>query len=79
MMSDLAKMFLHCLNHWRLETPSARRAHTTPEESSAYKVNYTRWVCILCVYLLLPQYYIIKPKQIMNSSLTPVLISTDIA
>lgn len=45
MMSDLAKMFLHCLNHWRLETPSARRAHTTPEESSAYKVNYTRWLC----------------------------------
>ncbi|XP_071519854.1 histone acetyltransferase KAT2A [Panulirus ornatus] len=45
MMSDLAKMFLHCLNHWRSETPSARRAHTTPEESSAYKVNYTRWLC----------------------------------
>ncbi|XP_069959700.1 histone acetyltransferase KAT2A isoform X1 [Cherax quadricarinatus] len=45
MMSDLAKMFLHCLNHWRLETPSARRAHTTVEESSAYKVNYTRWLC----------------------------------
>ncbi|XP_037804933.1 histone acetyltransferase KAT2A-like isoform X1 [Penaeus monodon] len=45
MMSDLAKMFLHCLNHWRLETPSARRAHTTPEESSAYKVNYMRWLC----------------------------------
>jgi len=45
MMSDLAKMFLHCLNHWRLETPSARRTHTTPEESSAYKVNYTRWLC----------------------------------
>ncbi|XP_068224274.1 histone acetyltransferase KAT2A isoform X2 [Palaemon carinicauda] len=45
MMSDLAKMFLHCLNHWRLETPSARRAHTTEEESSAYKVNYTRWLC----------------------------------
>ncbi|XP_076059998.1 gcn5 acetyltransferase [Oratosquilla oratoria] len=45
MMSDLAKMFLHCLNHWRLETPSARRTHASPEESSAYKVNYTRWLC----------------------------------
>ncbi|KAK7073699.1 Histone acetyltransferase kat2b [Halocaridina rubra] len=45
MMSDLAKTFLHCLNHWRLATPSARRAHTTPEECSAYKVNYTRWLC----------------------------------
>ena len=25
MMYDLAKMFLHCLNHWKLETPTARK------------------------------------------------------
>ena len=24
-MYDLAKMFLHCLNHWKLETPAARK------------------------------------------------------
>jgi histone acetyltransferase len=24
-MYDLAKMFLHCLNHWRLETPVQRK------------------------------------------------------
>ncbi|KAF4533073.1 hypothetical protein B566_EDAN002636 [Ephemera danica] len=43
-MYDLAKMFLHCLNHWNFETPSARKQTTTPEEMSAYKVNYTRWL-----------------------------------
>ena len=45
MMTDLAKMFVHCLNHWKLETPSARVAHASSEEISAYKVNYTRWLC----------------------------------
>jgi len=61
-MYDLAKMFLHCLNHWRLETPAVRKAAPKPEKSedgasdksalqpppddtSAYKVNYTRWLC----------------------------------
>jgi len=45
MMYDLAKMFLHCLNHWKLETPSTRKQHMSQEELSAYKVNYTRWLC----------------------------------
>jgi len=45
MMYDLAKMFLHCLNHWKLETPSTRKATMSQEELSAYKVNYTRWLC----------------------------------
>jgi histone acetyltransferase len=45
MMYDLAKMFLHCLNHWKLETPTARKQHMSQEELSAYKVNYTRWLC----------------------------------
>lgn len=44
-MYDLAKIFLHCLNHWKLETPSARRQHASTEEASAYKINYTRWLC----------------------------------
>lgn len=42
MMYELAKMFLHCLNHWNFETPSARRQVVSSEEVSAYKVNYTR-------------------------------------
>lgn len=45
MMYDLAKMFLHCLNHWKLETPTARKQQMSAEEISAYKVNYTRWLC----------------------------------
>jgi len=45
MMYDLAKMFLHCLNHWKLETPTARKQQMSAEEVSAYKVNYTRWLC----------------------------------
>lgn len=44
-MYDLAKMFLHCLNHWKLETPNARRQTMTAEELKAYKVNYPRWLC----------------------------------
>ena len=44
-MYDLAKMFLHCLNHWKLETPAARRQVMTSDDISAYKVNYTRWLC----------------------------------
>ncbi|XP_069673616.1 histone acetyltransferase KAT2A [Periplaneta americana] len=43
-MYDLAKMFLHCLNHWNFETPSARQQVVTADEVSAYKINYTRWL-----------------------------------
>ena len=41
-MYDLAKMFLHCLNHWKLETPTSRQQHAGAEDISPYKVNYTR-------------------------------------
>ena len=37
-MYDLAKMFLHCLNHWKLEPPAARRQVMSQDEISAYKV-----------------------------------------
>lgn len=45
LMHDFAKMFIKCLNHWKLETPSARRNHSPAEDISAYKINYTRWLC----------------------------------
>ena len=32
-MYDLAKMFLHCLNHWRLETPALRKASPKTEKN----------------------------------------------
>ena len=43
-MYDLAKMFLYCFNHWKLETPSvhARSSHT--DDLKTYKENYTRFV-----------------------------------
>ena len=43
-MYGMAKMFLHCLNHWKLETPNARKQSMTAEEHKAYKVNYPRWL-----------------------------------
>lgn len=43
-MYDLAKMFLHCLNHWNFEAPSARRTSINADEAPAYKINYTRWL-----------------------------------
>jgi hypothetical protein len=32
-------MFLHCLNHWKLETPTARKQQMSADELSAYKVQ----------------------------------------
>ncbi|XP_053616213.1 histone acetyltransferase KAT2A isoform X1 [Plodia interpunctella] len=44
-MYDLAKMFLHCFNHWNFETPSVRKLQVSnPEDISAYQINYTRWL-----------------------------------
>ena len=40
-MYDLAKMFLHCVNHWKLETPAARKytLHLHTDDVSVYKVS----------------------------------------
>lgn len=43
-MCDMAKMFLHCLNHWNFEAPSTRKATVNSDEAPAYKINYTRWL-----------------------------------
>ncbi|XP_018019022.1 histone acetyltransferase KAT2A [Hyalella azteca] len=54
-MYDLAKMFLHCINHWKLETPTLHYAHSPPspleDTTNSYKVNYMRWLC----YIYVPQ------------------------
>lgn len=42
-MTEVAKTFLHCLNHWNFEAPSARN-DLSHEDASAYKINYTRWL-----------------------------------
>ena len=42
-MHDLAKIFIRCLNHWKLETPTARKQRVTDDELQKYKANYTRF------------------------------------
>ena len=42
MMYDLAKMFLYCFNHWKLETPSVHTRSTPSDDQKAYKDNYVR-------------------------------------
>lgn len=51
LVMDLTRMFVHCVNHWKLESPTVHRSeeHTT-EQTNAYKINYTRWMC----YCLVP-------------------------
>ncbi|OAD58747.1 Histone acetyltransferase KAT2B [Eufriesea mexicana] len=41
-MCDMAKMFLHCLNHWNFDPLSARRGTISAEEAPAYKINHTQ-------------------------------------
>ncbi|XP_059487013.1 histone acetyltransferase KAT2A [Neocloeon triangulifer] len=41
---DLAKMFLHCLNHWNFESPTSHLSNLNCDELSTYKINYTRWL-----------------------------------
>lgn len=47
-MFELSKMFLLCLNYWKLETPTQYRQRTQKDDGTAYKVDYTR-----CVHVLL--------------------------
>ena len=43
MMHDLAKMFIHCLNNWLLDTPSSRKEKEySSEDNNFYKTNYSR-------------------------------------
>ncbi|XP_051570612.1 histone acetyltransferase KAT2A-like isoform X2 [Myxocyprinus asiaticus] len=44
-MYELSKMFLLCLNYWKLETPSQFRQRAQKDDAAAYKVDYTRWLC----------------------------------
>ena len=44
-MYDMAKMFLHYLNHWKMETPNATKRSMTAEEHRVYKLIYPRWLC----------------------------------
>lgn len=48
-MFELSKMFLLCLNYWKLETPTQFRQRSQKDDGTAYKVDYTRCVCEPCV------------------------------
>ena len=39
-MYDLSKLFLHCLNYWKLETPTSRKQTMSAEDISTYKVSF---------------------------------------
>lgn len=45
-MFELSKMFLLCLNYWKLETPTQYRQRTQKDDGTAYKVDYTRCVVL---------------------------------
>ena len=42
-MCELAKMFIHCLNHWKLETPNTWKQHQPNADLAQYRMNYTRY------------------------------------
>uniref|UniRef100_A0A7N6F8C2 Histone acetyltransferase n=1 Tax=Anabas testudineus TaxID=64144 RepID=A0A7N6F8C2_ANATE len=45
-MFELSKMFLLCLNYWKLETPTQYRQRTQKDDGSAYKVDLHQvWLC----------------------------------
>ena len=53
-MYELAKMFFHCVNHWRLETPSNHAKSISGSDANAvnvyrekelHKVKYTHIMC----------------------------------
>ncbi|KAI1297257.1 Histone acetyltransferase KAT2B [Halotydeus destructor] len=44
-MFDIAKTFLHVLNHFKPDTATSWRQNNPNEDISSYKINYTRWLC----------------------------------
>ena len=52
-MYDLAKMFLYCFNHWKLETPAIHTRSSPTDDQRAYKENHARYNVCTCVYLII--------------------------
>ncbi|KAH9644436.1 hypothetical protein HF086_000687, partial [Spodoptera exigua] len=69
-MYDLAKMFLHCFNHWNFETPSVRKLQVSnPEDISAYQINYTRYVYLKVLVLThFPRFLALLEEEIFSSN-----------
>jgi hypothetical protein len=62
-MYDLSKLFLHCLNFWKLETPSSRKLTMSAEDIATYKVrdlvsqnfsdNFFISICLMYINIIL--------------------------
>ena len=50
-MYDLAKMFLYCFNHWKLETPAIHARSSPTDDQRAYKENHARYYMYMYVVL----------------------------
>ena len=50
-MYDLAKMFLYCFNHWKLETPAIHVRSSPTDDQRAYKENHARYYVIYMYYV----------------------------
>jgi histone acetyltransferase len=69
MMYDLAKMFLYCFNHWKLETPT-NHAHSSPtDDQKIYKENYTRWICFCHVPVFCESLQKFEPTLVFGRTL----------
>ncbi len=71
MMYDLAKMFLYCFNHWKLETPSVHTKSTPTDDQRFYKENYIRFVHCTSIFrivvrILLPVHTLVKYSSFIH-------------
>ena len=66
-MFELSKMFLLCLNYWKLETPTQFRQRSQKDDGTAYKVDYTRCVCVcVCEPCVVENIYIFNLQRIAS-------------
>ncbi|XP_012525260.1 histone acetyltransferase KAT2A [Monomorium pharaonis] len=67
---DMTKMFLHCVNFWNFEAPSAKQATMNASDASAYKINFTRWL----VFCHVPAFCDSLPRHDTSSSFGKTLL-----
>ncbi|XP_043236674.1 histone acetyltransferase KAT2A-like [Amphibalanus amphitrite] len=72
---DLAKAFLHYLNHWRWETPSVH-VGAQLKESTLYKVHFTRWMCYCHVPTICTSMVHWDPAAVFGRSVLRLLLRT---
>ncbi|CAO1442890.1 unnamed protein product [Diamesa serratosioi] len=68
LMTELAKNFLHYINHWDFEAPRDRK-DLNNEEASSYKINYTRWLVFSWVPAFCSSLRHYKPANIFGKTI----------